>query len=177
MKTSQKTVAIVAIAVAVCLLIVASVVAAPAAPDVTISKSVSPRTINADYTGVLTYTITLTNHYTDTIEDVQMWDVLHPMLSFGAWITDEPANFVEAGNIISWTTDLEEEAVLTFTFTAQLPGPQTMQTIMMQDGEIVNTAYFSFPYEDTIVIGTPATATTRFYRYIFLPLVMRSFAQ
>ena len=177
MKSTQKTLFVVAIVAALCALLVAGVTASASTPDVTIGKTVSPTVIEPTYTGVLTYTVTLTNNYTDTIANVEMWDVLHPMLSFGEWVTAEPDNFVDAGNIISWTTSISAETTITFTFTAELPLPQTM-TLLVAEGKIDNTAYFSVVFgdePDTILIAKQATATTRFYRYIFLPLVMRMF--
>lgn len=172
MKTSNKTLAVVAIAVALCLLIVASVVAAPSAPNaVTITKTVSPQVIKPDYTGLLTYTITLLN---DTgTAPAFMTDTLPTYLSFNAWV-QRPTGALAVGDVITWTGNLVAGSPVTLIFTAKLPDPESM-TPLIAEGEIVNTAYVALM--DGTVILPPVdsdSATTRFYRYIYLPLVLRN---
>jgi len=175
MKTSQKTLIIVAIAVALCLLIAASVLAAPSAPNaVTISKTVSPQVIKPDYAGVLIYTITLAND-TDVVSGIVMTDALPALLSFGTWVT-QPPGALNVGDTITWTGTITAGSPVQLVFTAQLPGPETM-TFLVAEGQIVNTAYLGHLDGTVILPDDSDSAITRFYRYIFLPLVMRSFAQ
>jgi uncharacterized repeat protein (TIGR01451 family) len=174
MKTSQKTLTIVAMVAALCLLIVASVLAAPSAPNaVTINKTVSPQVIKPDYTGVLTYTITLAND-TAVVSGIVMTDALPTLLSFGAWVT-QPSGAINVGDTITWTGTITAGSPVQLVFTAQLPGPETM-TLLVAEGEIVNTAYLGHLDGTVILPDDSDSATTRFYRYIFLPLVMRNFA-
>jgi len=57
-----------------------------------------------------------------------------------------------------------------------VPGPETLQGLI--DEGIVNTAYLGHLDGTVILPGSISdSATTRFYRYLFLPLVMRNFAQ
>ncbi|MGC9397379.1 MAG: hypothetical protein ACP5J4_21245 [Anaerolineae bacterium] len=175
MKTSQRTLTVVAIAVALCLLLAASVLAAPSAPNaVTISKTVSPQVIKPDYTGVLTYTITLEND-TDVVSGIVMTDALPTLLSFGTWVAQPPGAF-NVGDTITWTGSITVGSPVQLVFTAQLPGPETM-TLLVAEGQIVNTAYLGH-LEGTVILPDDSdSAITRFYRYIFLPLVMRNFTQ
>ncbi|HQE93345.1 MAG TPA: hypothetical protein PLH19_02130 [Anaerolineae bacterium] len=176
MKTSQRTLITAALVVILCALFVAGISAAPAAPNgpVTINKAVSPQIIEPTYTGVLTYTITLTNDYTETVENAIMTDTLPTALSFGGWVTQNGA--INVGDTITWTGRITAETSLDFVFTAQVPGPETLQGLI--DEGIVNTAYLGHLDGTVILPGSISdSATTRFYRYLFLPLVMRNFAQ
>lgn len=173
MKTSQRTLVAVTIAAALCLLIAASVLAAPSAPNaVTISKTVSPQVIKPDYTGVLTYTIVLAND-TGVASGLVMTDALPTLLSFGAWVT-QPTGAINVGDMITWTGTLTAGSPVTLTFTALLPGPESM-TFLVDDGQIVNTAYLGHLVGTVIFPDDSDSAITRFYRYIYLPLVMRNF--
>jgi uncharacterized repeat protein (TIGR01451 family) len=178
MKTSQKTLAVVAAVVALCALIVAGVSATPAAPNapITITKTVSPQVIKPDYAGVLTYTITLTNQAAPDVLNAVMTDTLPTLLSFGAWVT-QPTGATNIGDTITWTGTVPAPPnnTVVFVFTAQLPGPETM-TLLVAEGQIVNTAYLGHLDGTVILPDGSASATTRFYRYLFLPLVMRNFA-
>ncbi len=159
MKTSQKTLAVVAILIALCALAVVLVSAAPATP--TITKTVTPTAIKPDCAEcVLTYTIVLSG-----AEAAVMTDTLPTALTFDKWLT-QPEGAVNLGDVITWTGTLTTTSPVTLSFTAKLPKGETLQGLVGQ-GKIVNTAY---------VNGVAASATTNFYRYIFLPLVMRNFA-
>jgi len=172
MKTSQRTWGVVVIAAALYLLVAASVLAAPSAPNaVTISKTVSPQLIKPDYAGVLTYTIVLAND-TGVASGLVMTDVLPTLLSFGTWVT-QPAGAVNVGDTVRWTGALTAGSPVTLTFTALLPGPESM-TVLVNNGQIVNTAYVGHLEDTVIIIDDSDTAITRFYRYIYLPLVMRN---
>ncbi len=175
MKTSQRTLTVVAIAAALCLLVAASVLAAPSAPNaVTISKTVEPLVIKPDYTGLLTYTIILLND-TGTVPAF-MTDTLPIFLSFNNWV-GQHAGALAVGDVVTWTGNLEAGSPVTLTFTAKLPDPESM-TPVIAEGKIDNTAYVA-PMDGTVILPPVGsdTATTRFYRYIYLPLVMRNFAQ
>ena len=174
MKTSQKILFTVAIATALCILLIAIVTAAAPPPNVvTIDKTVSPQLIKPDYTGVLTYTIVVTNNYTETVE-MAVTDALPTALSFGDWVTQ--AGAIVVGDTITWTDSIEATKSVTIAFTAKLPGPETM-TLLVSEGQIVNTAYLGILEGTAILPYSSDDATTRFYRYLFLPLVMRNFAQ
>jgi len=172
MKTSQRILVVVAIAAALCLLVAASVLAAPAAPNaVTVSKTVSPQLIKPDYAGVLTYTIVLAND-SGVASGLVMTDVLPTLLSFGTWVT-KPAGAVNVGDTITWTGAITAESPVQLVFTALLPGPESM-TFLVGEGQIVNTAYLGHIEGTVIMPDDSDSAITRFYRYIYLPLVMRN---
>lgn len=175
MKTSQRTLTVVAIAIALCLLVAASVLAAPSAPNtVTISKTVSPQVIEPDYSGVLTYTITLAND-TEVVSGIVMTDALPTLLSFGTWVT-QPEGAIDFGDTITWTGTITAGSPVQLVFTAQLPGSESM-SLLLAEGQIVNTAYLGHLDGTVILPDDSDSAITRFYRYLFLPLVMRNFAQ
>jgi len=134
----------------------------------TIEKTVDPTVINLEPDAVLTYTITLTNPgpYTAT---VTVEDELPPMLTFVDWIEQPVDATVVGDNFVTWTGDVAPEASVEFTFTAKLPAAQSLHLL---PDKLVNTATFSYVGDDAVV---SASATTNFYRYIYLPLVMRAF--
>lgn len=170
MKTSQKTLLTMAIVTALCILLVAVVTAAAPPPDVvTIDKTVSPQLIERDYTGVLTYTIVVTNNHTETVE-MGVVDTLPTALSFGDWVTQGEA--IVVGDTITWTGSISATESVTIAFTAELPEDMTL---LVSEGEIVNTAELGYLEDTAILPYSSDSATTRFYRYIFLPLVMRNF--
>jgi uncharacterized repeat protein (TIGR01451 family) len=176
MRTSQKTLLIIAIVAALCALLVVVATAAPAAPNaVTITKTVSPQTISPDYTGLLTYTIRLTND-TGSATGIVMTDTLPTLLSFNAWVQQpNTGTTIRVGDTITWTGDIAAGSPVQLIFTAKLPGPETM-TLLVAEGKIVNTAYLGHLDGTVILPDDSASATTRFYRYLFLPLVMRNSA-
>lgn len=189
MKTPQKTLLIFAIATTLCTLLVAVVSAEPVAPNgpVIISKTVSPQIIDLNYSGVLTYTITMTNTATPAIQNAFMQDTLPTLLSFNAWVQQPTVGTItRTGNTILWTGPLASPPsggtppgssyVLTFTFTVNLPGPESM-TLLLDDGKIVNTASAGRMDGTLYIIEDSDTAITRIRRYIYLPLVMRNFTQ
>ncbi|MEJ5308258.1 MAG: hypothetical protein WHX52_00680 [Anaerolineae bacterium] len=164
MKTSQKLLAVLAVVVALCALAVMSVIAAPAAPGLQIDKTVTPGIMKAVPNGVLTYTIVLSTTETDAMIGVVLTDTLPPLLRFGEWITQSGA--VAIGNQITWSGSVMGQ--VEFVFTALLPADQ--DTLQLLPPSITNTVEVTFPGG-----SGSASATTRFYRYIFLPLVMRNF--
>jgi uncharacterized repeat protein (TIGR01451 family) len=187
MKTPQKTLLIFAIATTLCALLVAVVSAEPAAPNgpIVISKTVSPRVITPDYTGVLTYTVTITNTATPSVLNAYMQDELPTLLSFGQWVTKPTIGTITTtGDAILWTGTLAAPPtsgpgtphVLTFVFTANLPGPESMSLVLAKN-EIVNTAYAGRMEGTNFIPEASDTAITRIRRFIFLPLVVRSSSQ
>ena len=170
MKTSQKILAIVAVVVALCALAIVGVIAAPADPGLQIDKTVTPDIMKAIPNGVLTYTIILSTTDTNAMVGVVLTDTLPPLLRFGEWITQSGA--VATGNQITWSGSVMGQ--VEFVFTALLPADQ--DTLRLLPPSINNTAYVTYP-AGTVIFGDSDTATTRFYRYIFLPLVMRNFVQ
>jgi len=185
MKTPQKLSLIFGIVAALCALMVAVVSATPAAPNgpIVISKTVSPQVIDINYTGLLTYTITLTNTAQQGVNSV-LTDALPIGLSFNEWVSYPTfGTRTVVGNVITWTGQIPAQPVnippgnvpnvVTFVFTAKFPDPATA-TLYLK-GPIVNTAYISTSQ------GTDsASAVTNvlgYRRYIFLPLVMNNFEQ
>jgi uncharacterized repeat protein (TIGR01451 family) len=183
MRASQKTLFIFTIMVALCVLAVAVVDAAPSVPNgpIIISKTVSPEVIDLNYTGVLTYTITMTNTDIPVALNAYMEDALPTPLSFGELLEEPVVGTTEViGNKITWTGVLPAPSgadlnVLTFVFTAELPGPESI-SLLLAENQIVNTAYAGH-IDGTFIIEDSDTAVTRIHRYIYLPLVMRNFAQ
>ncbi|HOT92921.1 MAG TPA: hypothetical protein PLJ78_14000 [Anaerolineae bacterium] len=175
MRTSQKTLAVVAILIALCALAVVMVSAAPAAPNaVTVTKTVDPKIIKPDCANcVLTYTIVLTTNET-SVSGV-LTDVLPVYLSFDRWL-QEPAGAGRTGDVITWTGTIASGTPVELAFTVKLPDYQTLQGVVAT-GQIVNTACFG-RLDGTAILPPEVcgSATTVFYRYIFLPLVMRNFA-
>jgi uncharacterized repeat protein (TIGR01451 family) len=189
MKTSQKTLTVLIVLVALCALIVAVVSAAPAAPNgpITISKTVSPKEITLDYTGVLTYTIMVTNTATPGVLNAFMEDTLPTPLSFGEWV-EQPlfGTMSLVGDTILWTGPIaappvvvppvDPPNVLVFVFTANLPGPESI-TLLLTNGKIENTAYAGHMDGTVYIVEDSDSAATTIRRYIYLPLVMRELAQ
>jgi uncharacterized repeat protein (TIGR01451 family) len=171
MKTSQKMLTIVAVVVALCALAIVGVIAAPAAPGLQIDKTVMPEVMKAVPNGVLTYTIVLSTTDTNVMVGVVLTDTLPPLLRFGEWVEQPLGADVVNGNQITWSGSVMGQ--VEFIFTALLPAAQ--DTLRLLPPSISNTAYVSYP-AGTVIIVASDTATTRFYRYIFLPLVMRNFA-
>lgn len=188
MKSPQKTLLILALVTALCALLVAVVNAEPAVPNgpVIISKTVSPQVIDLNYRGVLTYTVTMTNTATPVVLNAFMEDTLPPLLSFGEWITSPNiGTLTQVGDTIRWTGTLaappaggappSSPYVITFTFTVNLPGPESM-TLLPADG-IVNTAVAGHMNGTVYIVEDSDTAITRIRRYIYLPLVLRGVPQ
>ncbi len=165
MKTSQKLLAVLAVVVALCALAVMSVIAAPAAPGLQIDKTVTPGIMKAVPNGVLTYTIVLSTTETDAMIGVVLTDTLPPLLRFGAWV-EQPGDASVNGNQITWSGSVMGQ--VEFVFTALLPADQN--TLRLLPPSITNIVQVTFPGG-----SGSASATTRFYRYIFLPLVTRNF--
>ena len=135
---------------------------------VTIAKTAEPTAMDAVANGVITYTVTLANPGTDDATDVMFEDALPTMLSFGSWVT-QPAGATNVGDTITWTGTVPAEDEVVFVFTANLPGINTI-SLLLAEGSVTNTATFEYAG------GSGSDdATTRFYRYIFLPLVMRAY--
>ena len=134
----------------------------------TIEKTAEPTVMDAVANAVITYTVTLSNPGTIDATGVVFEDVLHPMLSFDEWV-EQPAGATVVGDTITWTGTVPAEDTVEFVFTVQLPGPQTI-TLLLAAGKITNTATFVYPGG-----SGSASATTNFYRYIFLPIVMRAY--
>lgn len=182
MKTLQKTLLVFVVFAALCALMVAVVNAAPAAPNgpIAITKTVSPKVIDVNYTGLFTYTITLTNTAQQGLNAV-MTDVLPIPLSFNGWVSQPTiGTLTQVGDVITWTGLIPAKPVVvpptappnvvTIVFTAKLPDPGSATFVLR--GPIVNTAYVSSSG------GTDsASASTTVMRYIYLPLVMRNVAQ
>jgi uncharacterized repeat protein (TIGR01451 family) len=183
MRASQKTLFIFTILAALCVLAVAIVDAAPAAPNgaIIISKTVSPQLIEPDYTGVLTYTITVTNTASPGVLNAYMEDTLPTLLSFGELVEKPTIGTTEVtGETISWTGRLPapsevNPSVVTFVFTAELPGPESIG-LLLAENQIVNTARAGH-IDGTFIIEDSDTAITRICRHIYLPLVMSDFMQ
>lgn len=175
MKTLQKTLLILAIVAGLCALLMATASAEPAAPTaLTITKVVSPTVIDPEYTGLLTYTITLLND-TGAVPSF-MTDTLPTYLSFNAWVQQPAVGTTDVtGNVVTWSGSLAAGTPVTLTFTAKLPDPETM-SLLIAEGRIVNTAYLA-PMDGTVILPPEDsdTAITRIRRRIFLPLVMRNF--
>ena len=188
MKTLQKPLFIFAIAAALCILIVAVVSAAAEAPNgpIIISKTVSPQVIAPNYTGVLTYTITVTNTAAPAIQSAFMEDTLPTLLSFEAWVdTPDFGTITQVGDTIMWTGALPapptvptpaKPNILVFVFTVRMPGPESMATLL-RDGMIVNNAYAGRMDGTVHIVEDSDRATTHIRHYIFLPLVIRNLAQ
>ncbi|HOU11871.1 MAG TPA: hypothetical protein PKZ84_02040 [Anaerolineae bacterium] len=174
MKTLQKTLLVFVVFAALCALMVAVVNAAPAAPNgpIAITKTVSPKVIDVNYTGLFTYTITLTNTAAQGLNAV-MTDVLPIPLSFNGWVSYPSfGTRTVVGDVITWTGLIPPigQNVVTLVFTAKLPDPGSATFVLR--GPIVNTAYVSSSG------GTDsASAGTTVMHYIYLPLVMRNVAQ
>ncbi len=134
----------------------------------TIEKTAEPTVMDAVAGGVITYTVTLANPGTEDAVDVMFEDVLPTMLSFGNWVS-QPTGVINVGDTITWTGTVPAEDSVEFAFTATLPGSDTI-SLLLAEGEVTNTATFEY-------LGGSGSddATTRFYRYIYLPLVMRAF--
>lgn len=185
MKTTQKMLLMLIIVVALCATMGAVVNAEPAAPNgpIVISKTVSPQVIDLDYRGVLTYTIVVTNTATPVVLNAFMEDTLPPLLSFGSWVSQPTVGTTtQVGNTIAWTGTLPAPPsnptpympnVITFTFTANLPGPESM-TLLLGNG-IVNTAVAGHTDGTVNIVEDSDTAITRIRRSIYLPLVIRNF--
>jgi len=189
MKIAQKILLVFVIVTALCALLMAVVSAEPTAPDgtIVISKTVSPQVITLDYTGVLTYTITMTNTAAPSVLNAYMQDKLPTLLSFGQWVTQPTVGTITTtGDTILWTGTLAAPPsggsppvnpyVLTFVFTARLPGPESMSLLLAED-EIVNTAYAGRTEGTNFIPEASGIAITHIRRFIFLPLVLRNFSQ
>lgn len=179
MKTSQKTLVIVFVLAALCALMVAVANAAPNGP-ITITKTVSPQVIDINYTGLLTYTITLTNTTQQGLNAV-MTDTLPVGLSFNGWVSYPTfGTRTVVGNVITWTGQIPAKPgvvppvappnVVTIVFTARFPDPATA-TLYLK-GPIVNTAYVSTSQGTDS--ASAVTDVLGYRRYIYLPLVMRA---
>lgn len=188
MKASQKMLLIFGIVATLCALLVAVVNAGPVAPNgpIVVSKTVSPQVIDLNYRGVLTYTIIMTNTTSPVVLNAYMEDTLPPLLSFGEWLTSPTVGtLTQVGDTILWTGTLAAPPaggsppvtpyVITFTFTANLPGPESM-TLLLANG-IVNTAAAGHMDGTLYIVEDSDTAVTRIRRSIYLPLVMRNVAQ
>ena len=185
MKTPQKMLLIFGIVAALCALIVTIVGAEPAAPNgpIVISKTVSPQVIDLNYRGVLTYTIVVSNTATPVVLNAYMKDTLPPLLTFDEWVTSPTVGTLnQVGDTILWTGTLPAPPsnptpympnVITFTFTANLPGPESM-TLLLGNG-IVNTAVAGHTDGTINIVEDSDTAITRIRRSIYLPLVIRNF--
>ena len=136
------------------------------AATLTIYKTVSPEVMKAVPNGVLTYTITLSNTDTMAVPGVMMTDTLPTLLSFGSWV-EQPAGATNVGDTIMWTGSVLDS--VEFVFTALLPSQETI-TLLLAEGQVVNTATFTY-----LGGSGSASATTRFYRYIYMPLVMKNY--
>lgn len=165
MKTSRKALAVVAVVVALCALVVLGVIAAPAAPGLQIDKTVTPSVMKAVPNGVLTYTIVLSTTDTNAMPGVVLTDTLPTLLRFGAWV-EQPGGASVTDNQITWAGAVMGQ--VEFVYTALLP--ETQDKLMSLPPQVTNDAQVTFPGGS----GSDS-ATTRFYRYIFLPLVMRNF--
>ena len=135
---------------------------------VTIEKTAEPTAMDAVANGVITYTVTLANPGTDDATDVMFEDVLPTQMSFGSWITNT-AGAINVGDTITWTGTVPAEDSVVFVFTANLPDAETI-SLLLAEGSVTNIATFEYAGGDG-----EASATTNFYRYIYLPLVMRAF--
>ncbi|MFN2284711.1 MAG: hypothetical protein ACK2UQ_09835, partial [Anaerolineae bacterium] len=135
---------------------------------VTIEKTAEPTVMDAVANGVITYTVTLANPGTEDAIDVMFEDVLPTMLSFGNWVS-QPTGAINVGDTITWTGTVPAESSVVFAFTANLPGSDTI-SLLLAEGSVTNTATFEYAGG----VGE-ASATTNFYRYIYLPLVMRAY--
>lgn len=184
MKTPQKTWLIFAIVTTLCALLVAVVSAEPAAPNgpVIISKIVSPEIIEPNYSGVLTYTIIVTNTGTPGILNGFVQDTLPILLSFGEML-QQPAigTTTVTGDSFLWTGIIPAPSganlnVLTFVFTANLPGPESV-SLLLGENHIANTATVGHMDGTNYIVEASDTAITRIRRYIYLPLVMHNFTQ
>lgn len=187
MKILQKTSLVLGIVAALCALMVTVVSAEPAAPNgpIVISKTASPQVIDLEYRGVLTYTITVTNTAIPVVLNAYMKDTLPPMLTFSEWVTRPTiGTLTVVGDTILWTGSLPAPPgmptpttpnIITFTFTANLPGPESM-TLLLANG-IVNTAEVGHMDGTVYIVEDSDSAITRIRRSIYLPLVMRNFAQ
>lgn len=184
MKTPKRTLLISIIVAALCALLVAVVNAAPAAPTdvITISKTVSSQVIDLNYRGVLTYTITVTNTNTPGVLNGFVRDTLPTLLSFGQMLEQPTVGTTTVtGDTILWTGIIPAPSganlnVLTFVFTANLPSPESM-SLLLAENHIANTAEAGHMDGTLYVVEVSDTAITRIRRYIYLPLVMRNFAQ
>ena len=135
---------------------------------VTIEKTAEPTAMDAVANGVITYTVTLANPGTEDAIDVMFEDVLPTLMSFGSWVT-QPTGAINVGDTITWTGTVPAEDSVVFAFTATLPADETI-TLLIAEGGVTNIATFEY------VGGTGSdSATTNFYRYIYLPLVMRNY--
>lgn len=136
---------------------------------VTITKTAEPTVMDAVANGVITYTVTLANPGTENATGVVFTDTLPIMLSFGSWI-EQPTGATNIGDVIAWTGTVPAEGSVKFVFTANMPGADTI-SLLLAEGAVTNTATFEYAGG-----SSSASATTRFYRYIYLPLVMRAYA-
>jgi len=169
MKTSKKILIIVAVVVTLCALAIVGVIAAPADPGLQIDKTVTPSVMKSVPNGVLTYTIVLSTTDTNAMVGVVLTDTLPPLLRFGEWVEQPTGASVANGNQITWSGSVMGQ--VEFVFTALLPADQ--DTLQLLPPSIDNTAYVTYP-AGTITIGDSDSAITRFYRYIYLPLVLRN---
>ncbi len=125
---------------------------------------------------MLTYTIVVTNTATPVVLNTFMEDTLPPLLSFGSWVSQPTiGTTTQAGDTILWTDMLPAPPaiptpitpnVITFAFTVNLPGPESM-TLLLADG-IVNTAVAGHIDDTVYIVEDSDTAVTRIRRYIYL---------
>ncbi len=125
-----------------------------------ISKSVTPA-IDVPYHGVVTYTISLRNHYLVSETAAFVTDTLPAGVTFGQWLEQPAEGVTQNGDAITWTGVLSPSTSVTLTFTATHTG---------DFGDLVtNTAYFS----GTSYMGSALAEFMIPVYHVFLPGIFK----